>query len=522
MLVITHNDDRRFGVRDHPFADGPQQPGQPTQSAGADDDHAGALADLQQDGCRAAVSSPDGDRHVGELGPQRQGVLVEPDGFPHLDLIDRLDRAPGIRVHRLPDRECPHDGHRFTECAGQHHGLPGRSLCMDRSVVAHHDSAHLASLGSHRAYRQPSVQAVRLLPADDPGLPGALAAALDGGPPLAPLPPEPATTLRMLQPEQPVTEPDAAVIVATSGSTGTPNGVVLSRRAIVAGAEATQARIGGPGHWTLALPAHYVAGIMVVARAVLAGTRLHRATPDLSDLPHLAGRNYLSLVPTQLVRGLADPRIKERLAGYDAILLGGAAADPALLDQAARAGLRVITTYGLSETAGGCVYDGVPLDDVDVTLLDGRVVITGDVVFSGYRLRPDLTAELLDGRTLRTPDRGEWAGGRLRILGRIDDVVTSGGVNVDLAAVERALRQLDPHAAAIGVPDPDWGARVVAAVTTSVSLADLRAALTTLEPAARPRGLLRHPHLPHTSSGKIDRQTLIGWWRTGPAQKEFL
>jgi O-succinylbenzoic acid--CoA ligase len=350
----------------------------------------------------------------------------------------------------------------------------------------------------------------------------ALAAALDGGPPLAPLPPDSARTLAMLQPELPVTEPGAALIVATSGSTGTPKGVVLSRHAVMAGAAATHARLGGPGHWTLAVPAHYVAGVMVVARAVLAGSTLHHTRPDLSDLPSLSGRNYLSLVPTQLIRALTDPRITEHLAGYDAILLGGAAADPALLDRCDRAGVTVVTTYGMSETSGGCVYDGVPLEGVDINLTDARVDITGDIVFSGYRLRPDLTAEVLDHRTLRTRDRAAWVDGRLRILGRVDDVVMSGGVNVDLAAVERALQRIDPHAAAIAVPDPEWGSRIVAALTTTVSLTDLRAALTALEPPARPRGLLRHPHLPHTSSGKIDRQTLIGWWRTGPAQRETL
>lgn len=369
------------------------------------------------------------------------------------------------------------------------------------------------------------------LPADDPGLPVTVERMLAGGPPVAPLPTAPASTLEMLQPDVPVAEEDAGLIIGTSGSTGTPKGVVLSRRAILGAVDATHARLGGVGNWTLAVPAHYVAGIMVMARAVASGSTLFRAAPDLSDLPRLAGgvsgRHYLSLVPTQLIRALEHRDILERLACYDAILLGGAAADPGLLERAAETGLHVITTYGSSETAGGCVYDGVPLNGVTVELREdaghppsGRIAITGEVVFSGYRLRPELTAEVLTGRTLLTRDRGEWSDGRLRILGRLDDVVVSGGVNVDLAGVEKALQEIDPHAAALGVPDPEWGTLVVAALTLPATLSDVRARLAALAPAARPRGLLRYSHLPRTSSGKIDRQALLSWWDEGPADKE--
>ena len=379
------------------------------------------------------------------------------------------------------------------------------------------------------------------LSADDPGLDAAVERMLAGGRAVAPVPIDPqaaASTMAMLRPDEPLAEPDAGLIVGTSGSTGQPKGVVLSRAAIRSGVAATHHRRGGPGTWTLAVPAHYVAGIMVIARAVAAGTTVFRARPDLGDLPRgqlsdSGQRHYLSLVPTQLVRALDQPKVTDALGHYDAILLGGAAADPGLLERAAAAGLTVVTTYGMSETSGGCVYDGVPLDGVSIGLgaEAGRVTIAGPVVFSGYRLRPDLTAEVLrsgpEGGVLLTRDRAEWVGtpdGKqyLRVLGRIDDVVISGGVNVDLAAVEAALKDLDPHAVAIGVPDPEWGTRIIAALTIPITLAAVRQTLHTLEPAARPRGLLRHPHLPHTSSGKIDRQELIAWWHAGPAEKEVL
>lgn len=370
---------------------------------------------------------------------------------------------------------------------------------------------------------------VRVLPAGDPALEASIALAMAGGEPVAPLPDEPSAALAILRPEEPVAEEDAALIVATSGSTGAPKGVVLSRRAVRAAAEATHARLGGPGNWTLALPAHYVAGIMVIARAVVAGTTVLRAAPDLSDLSGKgvgagpSGRHYLSLVPTQLVRALERTELAGRLACYDAILLGGAAADRRVLDRAAAAGIHVVTTYGMSETSGGCIYDGSPLDGVTVGLdTTGRVSISGPVVFSGYRLRPDLTREVLVGDTVRTQDRAVWVDQRLRVVGRFDDIVVSGGVNVDLATVERALKTIDPGAVALGVPDAEWGTRVVAATSTALTLAELRSRLAHLETPAQPRGLLRPPRLPLTASGKIDRQTLIAWWTAGPAERERL
>ncbi|WP_051215492.1 AMP-binding protein [Granulicoccus phenolivorans] len=363
--------------------------------------------------------------------------------------------------------------------------------------------------------------ALSLLPATDPGLPGALRRALRADFVLAPLPPQPDPVVAMLQPQYPVTEPDAALIVATSGSTGTPKGVVLSAEAITAGVHATHTALGGPGHWTLAVPAHYVAGIMVIARTLVAETALLRVDAHLSARPDLpAGRNYLSLVPTQLVRALTEPATTAWLAGFDAILVGGAALAPAVRAAATAAGLRIVTTYGSSETSGGCVYDGIPLPGVEVTLAGqpagaataepGRIDLAGPMIFAGYRLQPELTAEaLIAPHRLHTQDRGAWVDGRLQILGRVDDVVISGGVNVDLAAVERAVREVLPEAVVIGVPDAEWGTRVVLAAVDPPPLRELQERLTGLEPAALPRRVLAVARMPLTSSGKVDRQQLI-------------
>ena len=353
-----------------------------------------------------------------------------------------------------------------------------------------------------------------------------LAAALDGEGCVAPVRPGDSAALAMVRPDVALEEPDAALVVSTSGSTGEPKGVVLSRSALWASARATHERLGGPGTWVCALPTHYVAGIMTLVRAHVAGSPPRFASSDLSDLPAPQGRTYLSLVPTQLHRALAPDApatLASRLASYDAILVGGASLDAALAEAASQRGLRVVRTYGMSETCGGCVYDGVPLDGVRVEVVDGRVVVSGDVVFSGYRLRPRLTDAVLTvgphGRRFTTADRGELRGGVLQVLGRIDDVVVSGGVNVDLAATQRVVDAVfgDPLAGGVvvlGVPDPEWGTRVVAVTASGVSVEELRSRLAgRLDAAALPRAVRRVRAIPRTGSGKIDRPSLAAAWR---------
>ncbi|PZQ41505.1 MAG: AMP-dependent synthetase, partial [Phenylobacterium zucineum] len=263
-----------------------------------------------------------------------------------------------------------------------------------------------------------------------------LAEALDGGDPVAPVP-EP-RLLPALAPELPVDEADAAAVVTTSGTTGEAKGVVLGRSAIRFSAAATHARLGGPGDWVCALPTQHVAGLMTIARAVVAGTRVRFARRDLSDLTPPHGRAYLSLVAAQLDRALEQPRVVAALAEYAAVLVGGSAVPSGLCERAGEAGVRVVTTYGMSETCGGCVYDGVPLDGVRVEFDEGRISLGGPMAFLGYRLRPELTAETLVGDLVSTHDRGRWVDGRLVVLGRSDDVVITGGSNVDLAAAQRA------------------------------------------------------------------------------------
>ena len=313
-----------------------------------------------------------------------------------------------------------------------------------------------------------------------------------------------------------------ALSVETSGSTGEPKRVVLSRRAMRASATATADRLGGPGEWLLALPPSYVAGVQVLFRSVLAGTA-PVLLDDHDDLPSamasMAGpRRYVSLVPTQLARSLQSPADAEALRGFDAVLVGGAGLDAALRESAVSAGVRVVSTYGMSETSGGCVYDGVALDRVAVAIgADGRVRIGGPVLFDGYDGQPGLTAEVLRDGWFLTSDLGRLdEDGRLEIHGRVDDVVISGGVNVPGPAVAQRLRAHPAVAAAevVGVPDDEWGQRVVAVVvfasaSASVSLKELRDFVAEVHPRSwAPRQVVAVETLPVLPNGKADRRAV--------------
>lgn len=313
------------------------------------------------------------------------------------------------------------------------------------------------------------------------------------------------------------TAPDGAVVVRTSGSTGTPRRVVLSAAALRASAVATQSRLGGPGQWLLALPATSVAGLQVLIRSLLAGTEPvdAAARPSFADaMRDLSGeRAYVSLVPTQLHR-LAAAGELELLRRFDAVLVGGAALAPGLAGRCVDAGVQLVQTYGMSETCGGCVYDGRPLDGVALRLdVDGRVHLAGPVLFDGYEGDHAASAQVLRDGWFSTSDVGHLdADGHLEVLGRVDDMVLSGGVNVALPAVTRALQSMPgvADAVAVGVPDEEWGARVVACLVgednTLEAVRDHVSA--TLPRTWAPRAVLTLDAVPLLPGGKPDRLAL--------------
>ena len=255
-----------------------------------------------------------------------------------------------------------------------------------------------------------------------------------------------------------------AVIIGTSGSTGVPKGVELSAAALRHSARASLDRVGArPGErWLCCLPVTHVAGLQVLVRSLTGGTEPVLAERADAETVAAAGCAHVSLVPTQLQRLLLQAGAP--LAGFSSVLLGGAAASPGLLTAARDAGVPVVTTYGMTETCGGCVYDGVPLDGVRAEVRDdGRIWISGPVLFSGYLGGARAPA---DG-WFRTGDLGALdAAGRLTVRGRADDVINTGGHKVVPGEVAAALQACPGvrDAAVVGQPDPEWGERVVAVV----------------------------------------------------------
>ena len=419
------------------------------------------------------------------------------------------------------------------------------------------------------------------------------------------------------------------MVLRTSGSTtGTGKLVGVSMDALVASARATHKRLGGPGIWVLALPAYHAAGVQVLVRAAVAGTHVFNAYKEGGfDPQHVAqvidaacvaaadcdaassfdddavsscaggvggeaegalaaddsGRAcpvYTSLVPTQLRRALDDEQLRGALARLDAVLIGGAAADAQLLEQAKAAGIRVVTTYGMSETCGGCVYDGQPLPGVsmDVDQATGAIWLSGPMLATGYLgdeertrrcfvSRPqagegtrdagntasaaESTEAGADGagteagatrpgaetgtgagsyagageparRWFITSDRGQIVDGRLQVLGRLDDVIISGGIKVEPGPIEAllALNPLVSECAVVGLPDPTWGQAVTAVVVPAsmpglgrvdegAILAQIRVYLEQkLSGAQCPKQVLLADALPYKGIGKVDRRAL--------------
>ncbi|MGR6966149.1 o-succinylbenzoate--CoA ligase [Geodermatophilus sp. URMC 61] len=356
-------------------------------------------------------------------------------------------------------------------------------------------------------------------PADPLALLPQVRAALDGTAPIAVLPAGPPAAVEaaraVLRPEQPL-EDGVDLVVVTSGSTGGGRGVLLSAGAVRASAEATLRRLGGPDAWLLALPVSAVAGLQVLCRSVLGGTDptvLGPGEPLAAAVARMpAGRRYTALVPTQLRRYLDAE--SAALRAFDAVLVGGAATDPALLTRAREAGVAVVTTYGMTETAGGCVYDGEPLDGVRVRVTDDGIELAGPTLALGYRLDPEGTATAFAGGWFRTRDAGTLDDrGRLTVHGRLDDVVVTGGVNVAPQAVEAVLRQHPDvvDAVVFGRPDDEWGQRVVAAVVPARGVTPDLAALRPwvaerLGGPAAPRELHRIDAVPTLHTGKPDRR----------------
>ena len=314
---------------------------------------------------------------------------------------------------------------------------------------------------------------------------------------------------------------DICLIVGTTGSTGARKSVALSSTALLASARASldylQARPGQT--WALLLPLHHIAGINVLIRALDLGT-----TPvDLRDVTEYANTDFSAVVPTQIFQALnGDDKLLAHLQSSKKVLVGGAQLQEDLLHRALDAGISVVRTYGMSETSGGCIYEGTPLKGVGLRISDaGLIEISGPVLTSGYLNNEELWNQQYRDAWFTTSDHGVIDNGILKVLGRSDDVYNTGGEKVSLTHVDEILHTAFPHLqwCAVAVDDAQWGQRLVVAVSggEKPSIIEVSAVLSSaLGDIAKAKQLLVFDELPLIGIGKIDRAQIID-----RAQREF-
>ena len=330
-------------------------------------------------------------------------------------------------------------------------------------------------------------------------------------------------TGRYPRPEGRSVDPSVGAVVATSGTTGEPRFVELTTAGLIASALAVHHALGvdpNQDRWLACLPLTAVAGLAIVARAHTTGTPL--TVHPRFDLKAVAAAStecsLVSLVPTTLARLLDTDA--NAVAGFRRVLLGGAPIPAALRVRATAAGVQLVTTYGLTETGGGCVHDGHELKGVEIDFAPGssEVLVRGPVVMRGYRDGTEHPEDTWHNGWLRTGDVGRREEhGRIEIVDRLKDLIITGGVNVSPTAIESACAAAPGVAeiAIVGEPDPEWGERVVACIvptdaTDPPSLADVRSAgaAAGLRAADLPRALRLVASIPRTPSGKVLRRLL--------------
>jgi len=314
---------------------------------------------------------------------------------------------------------------------------------------------------------------LRVVPTDDPAaVLAALREALAGGPAILPGNPRTAVPSEV--------EQRIAVVIETSGSTGVPKRVALGADALLASAAASESSLGGPGQWLLALPTHYIAGINVLVRSIAAGVKpVYFGTShfDAATFAEASGEldaamRFTSLVPAQLARVVdaADDNLAllAVVRRFDRILVGGQATPPALLARAFELGLN---------------------------LGDPAATETAFVVHDG-------------ARWYRTGDTGEIEDGTLRVTGRLDGLIISGGEKVSLDAIESVVRAMDGLADAVAVrsPSAEWGEVPVVFTSGLATLAQVKATVVAaLGRASAPVALVRVESVPQLANGKPDR-----------------
>jgi o-succinylbenzoate---CoA ligase len=295
----------------------------------------------------------------------------------------------------------------------------------------------------------------------------------------------------------------AQVIIETTGSSGIRKRVQLSTNAIETSAELSNSLIGAaPGDvWSLLLPINHIAGVNVLARAIKLDSKVV-GVDDTAD--------YTAVVPTQLHRALfGDEKLLKHLQRCKSVLVGGSPASKTILELATKAGINVITTYGMTETSGGCIYNNRALPGVSV-MVDkaGRLMIKGPILASGYENNQELWSENFKDGWFVTNDLGAIKDNEVQVIGRSDDVVLSGGENVSLIAIENELAANFPDVnfLATSIADSEWGQKIC--LISNIEIDHLQVSQVLKDKLGKqfvPKDFLVVEQIPQIGIGKPDR-----------------
>ena len=307
---------------------------------------------------------------------------------------------------------------------------------------------------------------------------------------------------------------DISLVVSTSGSTGDAKEVGLSAAALVASARATNKFFGASvgQTWSLLLPLTHIAGINVLVRALELSTIAIDARGVTGKYPDT---DYTAIVPTQLFRALnGDGDLLAHLQSAKFVLVGGSALDKNLGAQARTAGINIVESYGMTETCGGCVYDGRPIGDTSAEInRDGLIKIsTASLATTYLNDASGWSSKLVDGYFL-TSDLGEINDGKLTVTGRADDVIVTGGENISLTKVEEVIRNTFAgiECAAFAIADQQWGQALHLAIAGKVKpeISKINESLSSqISAAAKVKRVIYLDKLPRTSLDKVDRGEL--------------
>mgnify|MGYP000315154406 FL=1 len=296
-----------------------------------------------------------------------------------------------------------------------------------------------------------------------------------------------------------------ALVISTSGSTAESKLVAISDAALIASTNASHKYLGAvPGDsWSLLLPTTHIAGLNVLIRATALGSRVI----DNRNATNYVDADFISIVPTQLYKALtSDAKLLEHLTAAEAVLVGGGPVSDKLKKEAANKHVKIVTTYGMTEMSGGCVYNQKPLDGVEVKLTgDGLIKLTGPMIASGYiSEKGELTSVGTDG-WFESTDIGELSAGFLKVNGRTDEVIISGGENISLILVEEKIRELIPNQEiiAFALPDEVWGEKLCLGSTSNLSIEEIKKNIGSL---LSPKEVFLFEQIPTTAIGKPDRR----------------